>query len=192
VTTGYSLVELIFVMGLVVTLSAVAVPQTLAALDDSRTYGAARYLAGRLQRARMEAVMRSSDVGVRFTPGADGRYAYAVYVDGNFNGVRSADIRSGVDRQLMPPEKLADMFAHVDFGALPNLPAVDAGGTPPGDDPIRLGASSIATFTAKGTSSTGRVYIRGERAQYVVRVFGDTGKTRVMKFEASTRQWRPL
>jgi len=192
VAAGYSLVELIFVAGLVVTLSAVAVPQTLAALDDSRTVGAARYIAGRLQRARMEAVMRSSDVGVRFTQAADGRYAFAVYVDGNNNGVRSTEIRSGIDRPLMPPEKLSDTFTNVDFGALPSLPPADAGGTPPGADPIRLGASSIATFTANGTSSTGSLYIRGQRAQYVVRLFGDTAKTRVMKFEASTGKWRPL
>ena len=189
---GYSLVELLFVTGLTVTLSAVAVPQTLAALDDSRTVGAARYIAGRLQRARMEAIMRSSAVGVRFTMAGDGHYVYAVYVDGNHNGVRTTDILGGVDWQLMPPEKVSDTFTNVDFGTLPALPPVDAGGTPPGADPIRLGASSIATFTANATSSSGSLYIRGQRAQYVVRLFGDTAKTRVMKFEPATKRWRPL
>ncbi|PYR06303.1 MAG: hypothetical protein DMG00_19100, partial [Acidobacteria bacterium] len=64
---GYSIVEVMFVVGLVATLSGVAVPQMLAALDDFRATGAARYMAARLQRARMEAVMRSAEVAVKFT-----------------------------------------------------------------------------------------------------------------------------
>ena len=63
---GYSIVEVMFVVGLVATLSGVAVPQMLAALDDFRATGAARYMAARLQRARMEAVMRSAEVAVKF------------------------------------------------------------------------------------------------------------------------------
>ena len=93
----------------------------------------------------------------------------------------------------MPPERLFDQFTGVDFGAIPGLPAVDVGGTPPGADPIRLGNSSLATFTPTGTSSSGSLYIRGRRnAQYVVRIYGQTGKTRVLKFDARTRQWKGL
>jgi hypothetical protein len=70
---------------------------------------------------------------------------------------------------------------------------VDSGGTPPGTDPIRLGSSSMATFAASGTSSSGSLYIRGRRnAQYVVRIYGQTGKTRVLKFDARSRQWKGL
>jgi type II secretory pathway pseudopilin PulG len=191
VATGYTFVELMFVIGLVATLSAIAVPQTLAALDDSRTLGAARYISSRCQRARMEAVMRSADVGLRFVL-ENGTYAYAAYVDGNRNGIRSADIRSGVDSLVMPAERLRDVFSSVDFGALPNLPPIDPGGTPPGDDPVRLGTANILSFTAKGTSTSGSVYIRGQRAQYAVRIFGDTGKTRVLRFDPRGNRWRPL
>jgi hypothetical protein len=88
---------------------------------------------------------------------------------------------------------LSDQFPGVDFGAIPGLPAIDAGGTAPGSDPIRLGAGSLATFSAAGTSSSGTVYIRSRRdAQYAVRIFGATGKTRMLKFDPGTRQWRPL
>lgn len=188
---GYSLVELMVVAGLIATATAVAVPQTLAALDDSRTRGAARYVATRLQRARMDAVMRSVNVGLKFTA-ANGRYSYAVYVDGNGNGVRTSDISSGADPLLMPAERLADNFTNVEFGALPGLPAIDSGSSAPGADPIRLGASDIASFTALGTSTSGTVYIRGQRAQYAVRIFGDTAKTRVLRFDARSNRWIPL
>ena len=189
---GYSLVELMFVLGLVATLSGVAVPQMLAALDDFRAAGAARYMAARLQRARMEAVMRSAAVAVLFTQDSTG-YSYAVYVDGNGNGVLTRDIQRGIDRRIGAVERLSEQFTGVDFGAIVGLPAIDPGGTPPGADPIRLGSGNSASFAAAGTSTSGTVYIRGRGgAQYAVRIFGDTGKTRRLKFDRAVWQWKPL
>ena len=190
--TGYSLLEVVFVLGVVITIGAAAVPQSLEGIDDFRAVGATRYIAARLQRARMEAVMRSAEVAMRFNLTPDG-YSFAVFLDGNGNGVRARDIRSGLDGRIGAEERLFDQFTGVDFGAIPDLPAIDAGGTPPGNDPIRLGASGLASFSARGTASTGTVYIRSRRhAQYAVRVFGDTGKTRMVKFDRRTRRWRPL
>ena len=188
---GYSLLELMFAAALCVTLGAVAAPLLLTAVDDVRAAGAARYLSTRLQQARMEAVGRSADVGVQFFRTPEG-YAYAVYVDGNGNGVRTRDIQSDLDRRIGSVERLPDHFAGIDFGVLPGLPPVDAGSPAPGTDPIKLGASSILTFTPLGTSSSGSLYLRGSRnLQYVIRIFGETGKTRVLKFDLGARQWKP-
>ncbi len=113
-----------------------ATPGVLATIDDSRALAAARYLSTRLQRARMDAIVRSADVGFRITQSSSG---YA------------------------------------------------------GTDPIKLGASNILTFSPAGTSSPGSLYVLGRnRAQYVIRVLGQTGKTRVLKFDARARQWNPL
>lgn len=188
---GYSLIETMFVMALAATVTAMAVPQSLAALDDVRAAGAARYIAGRLQRARTEAIARSVTVGLQFTLSGT-HYAYAMYVDGNNNGIRTAEITSGVDRLVLAPERLLDQFTSVDFATRPGLPAVDAGGTPPGSDPIHLGASNIVSFTPHGTATAGSIYIRGERTQYVVRIYNDTARTRILKFDALTNRWRPL
>ncbi|HYM24550.1 MAG TPA: GspH/FimT family pseudopilin, partial [Vicinamibacterales bacterium] len=191
-SSGSTLLEMLFVSALAATLGGIAVPQTLAALDDIRAAGAARYVSGRLQRARMEAVLRSAEVAIKYTQTAGG-YSYAVYVDGNRNGVRGADITTNVDRQILPDEKLTDFFKGVDFGALPSLPPVDSGGTAPGSDPIRLGSSDMASFSARGTSSTGTLYIRGQgSSQYAVRLYGETGKTRILKFDPRLRRWNPL
>lgn len=189
---GYSLLELMMVMALGVTMSAAALPEYLTALDDFRACGAARHISGRFQRARMEAVMRSATVAVQFTQTSSG-YSYAVYLDKNRNGVLTRDIQRGVDLPIGAPERLPDQFSGVEFGAIPGLPPVAAGSTAPGSDPIRLGAGSFASFSAMGTSSSGTVYIRGRRdAQYAVRIFGETGKTRMLKFERGTGRWRPL
>ena len=187
---GYSLLELILAAALCITAGAVAAPLFSAAVDDVRATGAVRYLSARLQQARMEAVRRSVDVGIRFVETSNG-YEYAVYVDGNGNGVRTADIDRGDDRRIGPVEHLTDHFPGVDFGVLPGLPAVDAGSAVPGTDPIKLGSSSILTFTAAGTSSSGSLYLLGRRSlQYVVRVLGETGKTRVLKFDVRAHEWK--
>jgi hypothetical protein len=189
---GYSVLELVFVLSLSLTVAAAAVPQFQNGLDAYRAAGAARYIAGRLQRARMEAVLRSVEVALRFSSSSAG-VSYAVYVDGNGNGVLSTDIQSGVDRMIVAPERLRDNFAGVDFGAIPGLPPVDAGGTAPGSNPVRLGSGSSASFSPDGTSSSGSLYILGARnTQFVVRLYGETAKVRVLRFDNRTHQWRPL
>ena len=189
---GYSLLDLSMAMGIAVTVCGVAIPEYLTAIDDFRARGAARHVSTRFQRARMEAVMRSANVALQFTQ-SSGAYGYGVYRDGNGNGVLTADIQRGVDVPLGAVERLPEQFTGVEFGTVSGLPPVDAGGTPPGNDPIRLGAGSLASFTALGTSSSGTVYILGNRgAQYAVRVFGETGKTRMMRFDPGTRQWRQI
>ena len=65
---GYSLVELVFVAALISTLTAAAIPESLTAIDEFRTSGAARYIAARMARARMDAVARSGNVAIRFVP----------------------------------------------------------------------------------------------------------------------------
>lgn len=189
---GYSMLEVMMVVTLGVTLSGAAIPEFLIALDDTRASGAMYHISGRLQRARMEAVTRSAVVGMKFTQSGTS-YSYAMYVDGNRNGVLSRDIQSGIDPQIMSAERLPDQFPGIEFGAIPGLPAVDAGSTAPGTDPIRLGSADMASFSAVGTSSSGTVYIRSRRdAQYAVRIFGETGKTRMLKYDARTRLWRQL
>jgi type II secretory pathway pseudopilin PulG len=189
---GYSMVELAVVVGLTVTTTAAALPQLLAGLDDARVAGAARYLSARFYDARIEAVSRSSEVALRFTATAAG-YVYAVYVDGNGNGVLAHDIEHNVDRQLHAPEQLASQFRGVEFGTLPGLPAIDVGSPAPGDDPIRFGAGNMVSFSALGTSSPGTLYVKGQgNTQYAIRVVGATARVRIFRFDWRSRRWFPV
>jgi len=183
---GFSAVEIVMALGIGAMLSGMALPPVLRTLEEYRAAGAARYVASRLQRARMEAVRRSSNVAVRFTEAGE----LAMFVDANGNGVLSAEIRDGIDRQLGATERIGNDFTGVVLGTLPGLPSVEPGGAPPGADPIRLGSSNIASFTSMGTSSSGSVYLRSRTCQFVVRIYGDTGKTRILRFEERSRQWR--
>jgi hypothetical protein len=188
---GYSVVDLLFAAGLATTIASIAIPPILPGLDDVRAGGAARYVAGQLQHARMEAVRRSAEVAVQFVA-ADNGFSYGMYVDGNANGVRTREIARGVDRRIGSIERLIAQFPGVDFGTIAGLPPVEPGGQPPGDDPVRLGVSNLASFSAIGTATSGSLYVRGRRnLQYVIRIYGDTGKTRILKFDSRSRKWTP-
>jgi type II secretory pathway pseudopilin PulG len=185
---AFSLIELTFVLGVAATIATTSVPQVMASVDQFRTAGAARYVAARLQQARVRAVTRNVDTALRVTRGSRG-YTVSVVEDGNQNGVLSRDVQDGIDRFVGPPESLADQFSGVDFGALPGIPGAE-GSTAPGTDPIRLGSADSVTFTPLGTATSGSLYIRGRgSAQYVVRIYGETGRTRVLKYNVRTRTW---
>jgi len=187
---AFSLAELVVVVGLVATLSAAAVPATLSGLSELQALGAVRYVFGRLQQARLEAIVRGRNTALRFTRGADG-FQYAAYIDGNGDGVRASDIDEHIDTPILWPERLSERFSRVEFGALAGLPAVD-GSAAPGDDPVRLGASDMVSFTPFGTATSGSLYILGPgHAQYAIRVFGETAKVRILRFDVRSGRWLP-
>src|SRR5688572_27127454 len=122
--SGFTFLELLFTIALIATVLSMAVPVFSDAIDAQRTASAARYVAGRVYLARMEAVTRSASVGLKFdAEGTD--YAFTAYVDGNANGIRTVDIRTGVDSLLMAREQLAYNFSGVRFGLMPGVPDAD-------------------------------------------------------------------
>ncbi len=183
-----SLIELLFVLGIAATLTSVAVPQLSASLDEVHSAGAARHIAARLQQARGRALTRARSTALRIRHDSRG-YSIAVFEDGNGNGVLATDISSGIDQPVGPPERLPDLYPGVDFGALPTIPGVE-GGPAPGRDPVRLGSADSVTFTPLGTATPGSLYLRGRSStQYVVRIYGETGRTRILKYSPLTRRW---
>lgn len=185
---GFTILELLFALAITGTLTAIAVPQGLRALDDFRTRAAARYLAQRLADARMGAIKRSLAQGLRFEAGSPD-YRISVVADGNANGIRSADIQLGIDRTVTTPETLGTHFEHVAFGILADVP--DADGQPAnGPDGVRVGTSRLLVMNPDGTSSSGTLYLHGrDRAQYAVRVLGVTGRVRLLRFDYARRRW---
>lgn len=188
---GMTLVEVTFTAGLFATACAVAAPNLLAGLDDIRTRSAVRYLSGVLQEARMTAVTRSVNTAVRFVRSGD-TFTFTTHADGNGDGIRTADIEGSVDPTIRAEDGLSRHFRDVELGARAGLPPVESGGTPPGDDPVRLGVSNLLAFTPAGTATPGSLYILGRRHQYVIRILGETGRTRVLVFDEQRQQWRPL
>ena len=184
---GLSVLELLFALATSVTVGALAMAATTAAIDEMRTAVAARYIAGRIGSARIDAVRRASAVALRFEA-VDGDYVYAPYEDGNGNGVRTAEIGEGIDRPVGAFERLADKFPGVRFELAPGVPDAD-GQAGTGVDGVRIGAARILTMSPDGTATSGTLYVRGRRGQYAVRVLGVTGRTRMLQYQPGNRTW---
>lgn len=185
---GFTILELLFVMGLAGTLAAIAVPYSLRALDDFQTHSAARHLAQRIGSARFDAIKRSNAHGFRFTPSAHD-YTVTAVADGNRNGLRTAELASGVDRLLSEPERLDRHFAGVSFGLVEGVPDADGHAAGTGDG-VRIGSARLLAVNADGTATSGTLYLRGRgRSQYAVRVLGVTGRVRILKFDHFRSRW---
>src|SRR5437764_15180806 len=104
---GFTVLELLFALAIAGTLTTIAVPQGRRALDDFRTRAAARYLSQRLSDARLSAIKRAATHGLRFEASTPD-YRVTTVEDGNGNGLRTAEIQSGIDRTLSEPERLAN------------------------------------------------------------------------------------
>ena len=169
------------VMAIVAIVSATAIPQVLAGLDRSRAIAAARYLAQQCGIARFQAVGQGRYVALRFTPSGND-YVAELFVDGNRNGVRSADIAAGVDARLRPGVRLSADFPGARVALDPALGL--------GVDPIRLSGSTLLSFSPGGTATAGSVYVLGrDGTQLAVRVLGATGRTRVVRYQRAANAW---
>jgi len=143
--------------------------------------------------ARSYAISRGRNVGLKFRRNGD-RWEWALYGDGNGNGVRTAEIASGVDRPLgvYLPWSRNDVRPAIMTGIRVPDPGAASRYLDRIDDPIRFNNSDICSFSPIGESTPGSVYLwnAGDRMA-VVRVFGATAKIRTLYYRRGERGWTP-
>jgi prepilin-type N-terminal cleavage/methylation domain-containing protein len=154
---GFQLLEVLVVLAIVGLVASLGAPGLLRLTGALRVGLAANELVGVLRTARSRAILMSARVGVKFRVEEDGRVSYALYLDGDNDGVRSRDIEAGTDPQIAPPRALAHLGRDVRFGFPPGEPPRD-----PGDprrrldrlhDPIRFNRSDLASAKGRWRSS---------------------------------------
>jgi len=188
---GYTLIETVVTASLCTVIGAMALPMIGRTLDRERTIIGAQFLAGQLQRARLESLRRARAVAVRLEL-VGGRAGVQLFADGDGDGVLQRDVDLGVALPLTPLEFLDDRSRDVSLRI--NQPVTDAGGSgelSPGDDPLRIGATALLSFSPLGGATAGTLYVAARRGpQMAIRVFGGTGRVRILTFDAQARQWR--
>jgi prepilin-type N-terminal cleavage/methylation domain-containing protein len=190
---GFTLIELVVVLAVVMSLLTLGVPPLLRTSDDLRLRMAAGEIVGVFRSSRSFAQRYGANVAVKFNTDKTGAVTFALYRDGNHNGVLTKDIASGKDRLVMPPQSLKLLGRDVGFGFPPGPPPRDPGTGKPMDrldDPIRFNGSDLASFSPLGTATPGSVYLRnGSGHLMVVRVLDRTGKVSLLSYDARTQKW---
>lgn len=191
-TSGVALIDIIVSASICFVMAAIAVPVIGGTLDRERTIIGAQYLAGQLQRARLESLKRARSVAVRIEMIGE-RTTLRLFADGNGNGVLQRDIDRGVDLPVTPLVWLEDEGRGVSLRINQDVSDVAGAATlAPGDDPLRIGNTSLLAFSPVGGATGGTLYVAAHRGpQMAIRVFGATGRVRVLMFDARTRQWHP-
>ena len=189
---GAALIDVVVAAALCVVMMAIAVPVVGGTLERERTIVGAQYLSGQLLRARLDSLRRARSVAVRLEVVGD-RTQLQLFADGNGNGVLQRDIDRGLDPPLTRLEWLDDQARDISLRV--NQTIKDVAGTAtivPGDDPLRIGNTALLTFSPLGSATNGTLYVAAHRGpQMAIRVFGATGRVRVLMFDTQTRQWHP-
>ena len=186
---GVSLVELVVAMGMAVAVVGIATPLAANVVDASRARQGAGFLAARIRGAKVDAVSRAASVALVFDR-VGPRWTFRVCADGNGNGVRRSEL-TGSDRCLEGPLDLETLFPGVRVDVDSTIRGPD--GEAPSADAVRFGKSDIVSCSATGGCTSGSVFLRSSLGdQYLVRVAGVTGRTRIMRYDARLRVWREI
>jgi type II secretory pathway pseudopilin PulG len=190
---GQSLVELLVVMAVAATVVAVGLQPLFNWVAGLRVEMAAAEVAGALQMARLYAARSNVNVAVKFRTGADGAVTYALYRDGDGDGVRNRDIDRGIDPVERAPHPLARLGKGIRFGFPPGKPPRDPSGRRLTrlDDPIRFNRSDLASFSSRGTATPGTVYLTDGRYHLAAaRVNNRAGRITVLRYDRVLGKWR--
>jgi prepilin-type N-terminal cleavage/methylation domain-containing protein len=192
---GVTLVEILIVLAMLSIVLAMGVPHLLAAHSQLRVNLAAAEAASEIRLARMTAVRSRRHVAVRFETREDGKVFTSVYGDGDGDGVLARDIDAGIDPRLRRSVPLRRIGSSVRLGCPPGPPPRDPGSPRHRlgrlDDPIRFNRSDMVSFSPIGASTPGSLYLTDGRTRLaVVRVYGRTGKVKVMVYDRRTEEWK--
>jgi len=190
--SGFSLPEVLVAVTLLGIMVGVSVPLVVQAVARERLRTAGLEMATTLRALRQKAVTRRESVGLKFVRGEEG-WTYSLYQDGNSNGIRSADIRSGRDPFLYGPRHPGQGREGIRFGLptapIPRIPPSRGVISDPGD-PIKLGRSDILSFSPGGSTSSGTLYLTDGREALGIVVYGPTGRVRVFRYDSREKIWR--
>lgn len=194
---GFSLADLLVALAVLAIVTGLSLPEIFRATEQTRLGLGAGEIASSLRLTRVYAVRHSANVAIKFDIGEGGGVSYALFRDGDGDGVRTRDIERGVDPQVEPWRRLTHLGRGVGFGFPPGpLPRDPTSGRPIGGsraDPIRFNGSDLASFSAGGTATPGSVYLTdGRRGFVVVRVTNVSGRVRTLRWDRERSAWRQL
>ena len=186
---GYSLMEALTVVAIIGMIALCAVPAFANYRRRMSVMAAADQLRSILRLTRSRAIAANHNVGVKFIAGRE--WTYAIYEDGNGNGVLNDDIARGIDRRVFGPAVVMPSFHIATIGLL-RTTVKDPDGDPldPGASPVQFGRSTICSFSPVGSGTPGTVYlVDGGGQLWAARCTGAGGRVRVLRYDGARKKW---
>jgi hypothetical protein len=112
-------------------------------------------------------------------------------VDGNGNGLRTAEVGGGVDPVVAGPQRLEAELSGArlgfpDAGPFPKIPP-GVGSITDTVDPVQFGNTDLVSFGPLGSSSSGTIYVTdGRHVLFGVVLYGRSGRVRVWRLDRRT------
>ena len=162
---------------------AAAAPHIKAYSDEAHLLGASDEVKGAFRRARSMAISSGAYTAIVFDGDGD-QARFAIYRDGDHDGVRRADIAASVDPLVEAPVPVTGPVSGVRVAIQPGLPAIPPETGTLSGDAIRFGPSNILSFSPLGTATPGTFYLLGRNGrQAAVRVTGGSSRVRTMLWD---------
>ena len=187
---GHTLLELLAALVILGIMVCVAVPAFATFRRRNSVNAAAQELQGTLRLVRSRAIARSAHAGIKFT-GSGSAWTFAIYDDGDNDGVRNDDIRKGIDPLAVAAAPLMPQLHIARIGLLPYA-IKDPDGDPlqPTNSPVAFNNSTICSFSPIGSGTPGSIYLTDDiGGLYCLRVLGTSGRVRVLRYDATKKKW---
>ena len=187
---GHTLLELLVALVILGIMVCAAVPAFATYRRRTSINAAARELQATLRLVRSRAIARSAHAGIKFT-GSGSNWTFAVYDDGDNDGVRNDDIRKGIDPLAVKAAPLMPQLHVARIGLLPYaIKDPDGDPLPPTNSPVAFNNSTICSFSPIGSGTPGSVYLTDDIGDlYCLRVLGASGRVRILRYDATKKKW---
>ena len=187
---GTTLIETVVALTIVGVVALCAVPSFAAYRRQTSVLAAAHEMRTLLRKIRSRAIAHGGNSGVKFVK-TPSNWTYALYDDGNGNGIYNADITKGIDKRYFGPAVVTPSFHIASISLLPKtIRDPDGAKLLPTDNALQFGNSTICSFSDQGGGTPGTIYISdGISNLYCVRVFGATGRVRMLRYDSAKAKW---
>jgi prepilin-type N-terminal cleavage/methylation domain-containing protein len=185
---GYSLAELLIALAIIGLFVSIGLPSLARLNRRTALRAAAGELRSIFHMTRMRAITRGTNCGIKFIDTGD-EWQFAIYDDGDRDGVRNDDIYRGIDRRVTAPRPVLRESRAVTIGLIEGS-IDDPDGEPLDESPVRFGRSAICSFSPYGEATSGTIYLTDRELElYAVRVYGATAKIRTLRYDIDSERW---